>query len=171
MSTSTLVSASGWHNGISSCVFFAAMMPAMRAAPSTSPFFASPLSTRLSVLRVITTRPSATATRSVPAFADTSTMRASPRRPRWVSFAMQLPGSRDPCGGTREQRFGRGGNIFLPHQAFANQKGRYAGPIEAGEIGGCEDAALADHNIAFGDERSEPLGCLQRRLEGLQIAV
>ena len=44
MSTATLVSASGWQSGISSCVRFAAMMPATRAAPSTSPFLALPVS-------------------------------------------------------------------------------------------------------------------------------
>ena len=39
-STVAFVMASGWQSGISSCVRFAAMMPAMRAAPSTSPFLA-----------------------------------------------------------------------------------------------------------------------------------
>ncbi len=86
MSISTLETASGWQSGISSWVRFAAMMPAMRAAPSTSPFLALPLSTRSSVFRVITTRPSATAIRAVAGLAETSTMRASPRRPRWVSL-------------------------------------------------------------------------------------
>src|SRR5258707_265205 len=42
MSISTLLMASGWQSGISSWVFLAAMMPAMRAAPSTSPFLALP---------------------------------------------------------------------------------------------------------------------------------
>ena len=32
--------ARGWQSGISSCVFLAAMMPAMRAVASTSPFLA-----------------------------------------------------------------------------------------------------------------------------------
>ena len=49
MSTSTLVIGSGWQSGMSSCVRLAAMMPAMRAAPSTSPFLALPLSTMSSV--------------------------------------------------------------------------------------------------------------------------
>src|ERR1041384_1965024 len=166
MSTSTLESASGWQSGISSCVFFAAMMPAMRAAPSTSPFFASPLSTRSSVFALITTRPCATATRSLAALSDTSTMRACPRVPRWVSLAMALPGGRYPCRGVREQRFGRGGNIFLPHQAFADQEGGHADLLEAGEIGRCEQAALADHNITLRDQRREAFGRRQRRLEG-----
>src|SRR6476620_2527373 len=161
MSTSTLVSASGWHSGISSCVRFAAMMPAMRAAPSTSPFLASPSSTSRSVLRVITTRPSATATRVVAALAETSTMRASPRPLKWVSFAIASFGRRYSVWVTREQRLGRGGKIFLPHQAFADQEGRHAGLPEAGEVGGCEDAALANHDIAVWNARCEPLGGLQ----------
>ena len=41
------------------------MMPAIRAAPSTSPFFASPARISSSVAGRIATRPSATATRSV----------------------------------------------------------------------------------------------------------
>src|SRR4051812_5408537 len=138
------------------------MMPAMRAAPRTSPFLASPLSTRSSVLRVITTRPSATATRSVAAFADTSTMRASPRLLRWVSFAIASFGCGHPCRVTREQRFGRGGNIFLPHQAFADQECRDAHLFEPGEIGWREDATLADHDAIARDLRREALGRLKR---------
>src|SRR6476659_1944395 len=142
MSSSTRESASGWHSGISSCVLFAAMMPAMRAAPSTSPFLASPLSTSSSVVALITTRPSATAIRSVAAFSDTSTMRASPRRPIWVNFAIALLGRLH--GSTREQRLGRGSNVLLPHQAFADQEGRHADLFEARQIGRGEQPALAD---------------------------
>src|SRR6266436_6465934 len=60
------------------------MMPAMRAVPSTSPFFALPDRIRSSVALLMTTRPSATAMRSVAALADTSTMRASPPESIWV---------------------------------------------------------------------------------------
>ena len=42
-STLTCVSESGWHSGMRSLVRLAAMMPAMRAAASTSPFGALPL--------------------------------------------------------------------------------------------------------------------------------
>src|SRR5262249_37355070 len=84
-STAILVIGSGWQSGISLWVCFAAMIPAMRAAPSTSPFLALPCSTRSRVFTVITTRPSATASRSVAGLVETSTMRASPRSPRWVS--------------------------------------------------------------------------------------
>ena len=49
MSTVTFDSASGWQSGISSEVRLAAMMPAMRAVPSTSPFLALPETIRSSV--------------------------------------------------------------------------------------------------------------------------
>ena len=38
-STLTFVRGSGWHSGMSSLVRLVAMIPAMRATPSTSPFF------------------------------------------------------------------------------------------------------------------------------------
>ena len=43
---------SGWQSGISSWVRFAAMMPASRAVPSTSPFLASPWRISASVSRL-----------------------------------------------------------------------------------------------------------------------
>ena len=60
------------------------MMPAMRAVPSTSPFLALPETISSSVALLMTTRPSATAMRSVAGFADTSTIRASPLASIWV---------------------------------------------------------------------------------------
>ena len=45
--TSAFVSGMGWQSGISSDVFFAAMIPARRAVPSTSPLGALPASTAL----------------------------------------------------------------------------------------------------------------------------
>ena len=81
--------ASGWQSGISSCVFLAAMMPAMRAAASTSPFLASPVSISASVAGAMATKPSARAVR-VAALSDTSTMRASPLSLRWVSLVMRF---------------------------------------------------------------------------------
>src|ERR1700716_3867965 len=136
MSIAILVMASGWQSGISSCVFFAAMMPAMRAAPSTSPFLALPVSTRSSVGAVITTRPSATATRSVAALAETSTMRASPRALRWLSLWLPprlaflatrlLRGAKSVSVGLRlagdERARGRL-HVAFAHQAFPDQEG------------------------------------------------
>jgi len=48
------------------------IIAATRATPRTSPFLASPLSTRSSVFVVMTMRPSATAIRSVAALAETA---------------------------------------------------------------------------------------------------
>ena len=59
-------------------VRFAAMIPAIRATPSTSPFAAVPALTSASVAGCITTRASATATRSVSALVETSTICALP---------------------------------------------------------------------------------------------
>ena len=70
-------SGTGWHIGINSAVRFAAMIPAVRATSSGSPFgfFGSARSTGGD----ITTKALASASRAVRAFDDTSTMRAWPR--------------------------------------------------------------------------------------------
>src|ERR1700722_6171501 len=85
MSTTTLAKATGWQSGIRSDVFLAAIMPAIRAAPMTSPFLASPARVVARVAAAMRTRPSAIAIRSVAALSDTSTIRASPSAARWVS--------------------------------------------------------------------------------------
>src|SRR3954466_15001207 len=135
MSIVTLGSASGEHRGVSSEVRLAAMMPAMRAAPSTSPFLALPETIRSSVALAMTTRPSATAVRSVAALAETSTIRASPDASIWVRAepplealsleALSAIGLASPSGaraiGACQQCAGRRGYIGLPHQAFADQ--------------------------------------------------
>src|SRR5260221_6546510 len=113
-------------------------MPAIRAVPSTSPFLASPASTRLSVSARITTLPSATAMRSVAGFCVTSTMCASPLFPRWVRVFSAIAAS----GGfrlflvAREQLTGRERDVGLAHQAFADEKGADAGIREPRDIGG-----------------------------------
>src|SRR6266478_416218 len=158
MSTAILESASGWQSGMSSCVFLPAMMPAMRAAPSTSPFLASPLSTRSSVARAITTRPSATATRSVAALAETSTMRASPPLARWVSLGERATGllrGAEAALLAVEEGAGRGFHIGFPHEAFADQEGLDADAGEASEIRGRGNAALADHDASGRDQAGE----------------
>src|SRR6202161_2680062 len=75
---------------MSSAVRLAAMMPAMRAVASTSPFLALPDTIKASVASLMTTRPSAIAVRSVAALADTSTIRASPLASIWVRAASVL---------------------------------------------------------------------------------
>src|SRR3569832_471507 len=94
-STATRVSASGWHSGIRSLVFLAAWMPAMRAMPSTSPFFAVPDSIRASVAGCISMRPAATAIRWVAVLPATSTMWAWPWASKWVRELMG--GKTNPC--------------------------------------------------------------------------
>src|SRR4029453_13191003 len=182
MSSVTLDSASGWHSGISSDVRLAAMMPAIRAAPSTSPFLALPETIRSSVALVMTTRPSATAVRSVAALAETSTIRASPDASIWVRAAPPLEalclkplsaiGLAGPGGaravGTRQQRAGRRRHIGLPHQAFADQEGRHADAFEPGEVRRRKDAAFADHQAIARDQRRQRLAGRQRGLEGPQ---
>jgi hypothetical protein len=76
--TSTCVSAKGWQSGTRSAVRLAAMMPARRATVSTSPFGRSPFAIRANVPALMRTRPRATASRSVTALRETSTMRARP---------------------------------------------------------------------------------------------
>ena len=81
--TSTPVIRNGWHSGIRSGVRFVARMPAVRATPSTSPFGALPSRITRSVAGAIRSTPRATASRTVSALVETSTMRASPSGLRW----------------------------------------------------------------------------------------
>src|SRR5436190_6872896 len=76
----------GWHKGMSSEVFLAAWIAAMRATPRTSPFFEVPERTRASVVAFMRITPAAVATRCVSDFAPTSTIFAAPRSSKWVSF-------------------------------------------------------------------------------------
>src|SRR5260221_11143834 len=128
------------------------MMPAMRAAPSTSPFFALPASTRSSVFAVITTRPSAMALRSLGAFADTSTMRAWPPRPRWLSLDARATASlrgADPALLANE-RTRRGLDVAFAHEAFADEQGRNADRRQVVEIGGAKKSAPRPANNGRG---------------------
>ena len=68
----------------------AARMPAIRAAPITSPFLASPARIAARVEAAMRTCPSAAAARRVGSLSDTSTMRASPEAPIWVSAFVSL---------------------------------------------------------------------------------
>src|SRR3954449_1450381 len=190
ISTVTFDSARGWQSGISSAVRLAAMMPAMRAVPSTSPFLALPDTIRSSVALVMTTRPSATASRSLAGLSDTSTIRASPEAPIWVRAgpvldldldlagfvavglrAMSARARRALCRLARQQCTGRSGNVGLLHQALADQESRHADAFEPGEIGGREDAALADHQPVAGDQRRQCFAGRKRGFEGAQIAI
>src|SRR3954462_6602098 len=197
ISAVTFDSARGWQSGIRSAVRLAAMMPAMRAVPSTSPFLALPDTIRSSVALVMTTRPSATASRSLAGLSDTSTIRASPEAPIWVSAGPVLvldwfldwfldrvlagfvavgllamsARARRARRLARQQGARRSGNVGLPHQALADQEGRHADALEPGEIGGREDAALADHQPVLRNKRRQCFAGRKRGFEGAQIAI
>src|SRR5262249_12324409 len=152
--------------------------PAMRAVPSTSPFLALPERMSSSVAGLMTTRPSATASRSVAGLSETSTIRASPEAAMWgraglafdvafevalddaLDIASALDGERAMSAHARgagsvvaqQQRTRGSGHIGLPHQAFADQERRHADAFEAGEIGRCKDSAFADHKPIARDQ-------------------
>ena len=69
---------------MSSLVRLVAMMPAMRATPSTSPFFTVPRSTAAKASAFIVMMPRATACRAVTGFSLTSTITALPAASKWV---------------------------------------------------------------------------------------
>src|SRR3954447_11067241 len=172
ISTATLVSSSGWQSGISSCVFLAAMIPAMRAAPSTSPLRASPARIVCSVAGRITTVPSARARRRVSGLSATSTMRASPASPRWVSVAdLAMPSIGLRVRRTFEQSARGRPDIGLAHQALADQKGADAGAQQPPAIIMREDAALAHQQPVARHHAGQPFGGAQADLEGAEVAV
>ena len=72
--TSTPVTRTGWHSGMSSLVRLSPAMAAMRAMPSTSPLPMMPAPMASSVSRCISTAPAAMATRSDSGLSPTSTM-------------------------------------------------------------------------------------------------
>src|SRR5579885_151783 len=150
-------------------------MPAIRAVPSTSPFFAFPESTSSSVTGAITTLPSATATRSVAAFAETSTIRASPFLSRWVSVFSAIALSGAFCSFRLlfacEQDSGRKRHVRLAHQAFAHKKSAHTSGVHALDIGVREDAAFADEEMALRHPGGKALGGGESRLKCAKIAV
>src|SRR3954469_128818 len=116
-STATREIAIGCASGISSGVRFAAWIAAIRATPSTSPFFARPAATRRKVAGFIEMRPEATATRRVTAFSPTSTMCAEPRESKWVNVL-------------RPARVGMAGAIISSNGMLPN-RGFFAGLVLA----------------------------------------
>src|SRR5215469_5616815 len=149
-------------------------MPAMRAVPKTSPFLTLPLSTKSRVAGCMTMRPSATATRAVTGLAETSTMCASPRCPRWVRVlrgAMALGCRVCACGGALNQRPGRGCHVSRAHQTLSDEKRRNTHAGELRQIAGAVDAAFCNDAPVARNMRGEPLTGPQSRLECFQIAV
>src|SRR5262245_3510921 len=217
-STPAPVMAKGWQSGMSSCVFLAAMMPASRAAASTSPFLAVPVSTKSKLAGAMATKPSARATRSLTLLPETSTMRASPFElrceslpiscnPRWrldgcdaAAPPRGLPGRwPQPCnsprpGAARSASDGQnrrrrppgvgppvscrpqqcargGGHVRCPHQRLPDQEGVHTGLGQPLEIGQAGNAAFGHDDAVVGNARSQSLRGLERRLEGLQVAI
>ncbi len=79
-----------WHSGISSLVFFAPEIPAMRAVARTSALGRLSARTRVMTSARVTRRPVAMAVRAVTAFAPTSTIRARPSESRWVRTSVEV---------------------------------------------------------------------------------
>src|SRR5829696_3517295 len=161
-STITLDSSSGWQSGMSSWVRFAAKMPASRAVPSTSPFLASPSRMRRTVSGVVTTAPSARATRAVTSFSETSTILAAPVRSTWVRSGTASPEQKPPRGV---------GHIGLAHQALADEERADANRREPLHVRMAEDAALSDDDAIGGHARRKLFGDGKRSLEGAKIPV
>src|SRR5512138_2015161 len=83
-STVTCVSGSGWQRGIRSCVRLAAMMPAILAAWSGSPFLTEPAPIARRAAADIRTAARAIASRAVTGLSPTSTILTRPRASTWV---------------------------------------------------------------------------------------
>ncbi len=128
-STATEVSGTGWQSGISSEVRLAAWIAAMRATPSTSPFFAVPERTMARVSGFMRMWPSATATRRVSSLAPTSTIRAAPRSSKWVSFWVIIHSSSSPTPSLSLRPF-----IALVGAAFFSQAVLAQGLPDLGDI-------------------------------------
>ena len=71
----------------------------------------------------------------------------------------------------RQQRAGCGGDVGLPHQAFADEEGGDADPCKPREIGRREDAAFADHQAVLRNVRRQRFAGRERRFEGAEVAV
>ena len=142
-------------------------MPARRATPSTSPFFAPPCSTRSRVSGDIfheTPRQRPPAPSS--AFSDTSTMWAWPSASKWVS-AIRPPSGR----GLRGSRRSRARDVGLAHEVLADEKAPRTMGREVRKVGGAGEAAFGDEEAAFRHAACKRPRGVEGRLEGLQVAV
>src|SRR5262245_27310797 len=168
---------SGWQSGMSSWVRLAAMMPAIRAAASTSPLGALPSRIISSVAGSITTSPLAVASRSVTALSETSTIRARPSSSRWVIRDLPMPGDLDMLGlegcpgGLLQEGPGCRLDIALTHQTLTDEEGVDPRALEPCQIGRRADPALGHDERAVRQQRRQALAGLEPRLEGLEIAV
>src|SRR5690606_9000720 len=139
-SMETLLSLTGWQSVIRSAVFLAAMIPARRATPRTSPFFASPSRISFSVSGAMRMVALAVASRDVISFSPTSTIWAAPLLSKWVSLLIIL----SLCPG--EEGAHRRRNIRLPHQGFTDEEAAAAGFFHARKIRRRVKPAFAHRN-------------------------
>src|SRR6478752_927834 len=84
-STDTAERDSGWHSGTRSGVRLAAMIPAIRAVASASPFGRLPCCNNRTTSAVVRSTPVASAVLVVGCLPETSTIRAAPLASTWVS--------------------------------------------------------------------------------------
>ena len=155
---------------MSSCVRLAAMMPAIRAAASTSPFGALPSMTSASVAGRIVTSPGGGLAR-VTALSETSTIRARPSSSRWVSRDLAMLTPSDALAGLpRIARVAASTSrcrirlspirkALIPARASRARSAGVPIPLSAMPI------------APRGTHRRQPLGGLEPRLEGPEIAI
>ena len=87
----------------------------------------------------------------------------------WLSFGLAVFFA--GVAGAGEKRTGRGGDVSLPHQAFAYEEGRNADSLQAGQIGRGEDATLADDDAVLGNPRRKALADSQGGFKSAQVSV
>src|ERR1700733_8076243 len=129
------------------------MMPAIRAAASTSPLgaYAPATASKASLERTMIA--SATASRTVAFLADTSAMRAAPCSSRCVSLVMErvycVPSKRYSPSAHKRRRSGKqcfccGHEVGSAHQAFTDEERGDAGLREAAQIVACRKPAFGN---------------------------
>src|SRR5690606_24348399 len=155
---------------MSSCVRFAAWMPAMRATVRTAPFGRSSATMRSRVERAMRTIACAFARRRVTSFSPTSTMRASPSSSTWLSFARSsaAPVTASPLP---LEDVGGGDAETLEHllvDGARSARGRERGRGEDEPLARAIDHLLRAHeavpdHAVLADERANPLLVLGRK--------
>ena len=147
-------------------------MPAIRAAPNTSPFLALPLRTMASVFA-----------HDHAAFGDGDAFgRGLARDIDHAGFTAAAEMGEPVRRGTlhrsaaaarcaRQQRARRSCHIVLPHQALADEEASNPDRGEARQIGRRKDSAFANDDRSARNQRRQPLAGGERGLECLEIAI
>ena len=171
MSTVTRSRPIGWQSGISSCVRLAAMMPAIRAVPMTSPFLAVAGEDHVEGL----CRHRDGALGDGEALGDrlspTSTMLAAPRLSRWVrrlrGHWLPILPPLSPQAGPPSRRRRR------PRASGSRRRGYAPMPIapQAAISAGVKMPLSPTRRRSFGTSGASRLADRQARLEGAEVAV